>query len=54
MGVNEIGKKIGLTSGSMTIAVDRLEKRELVERRSDKEDRRARVVHLTPTGLEAD
>jgi MarR family transcriptional regulator, 2-MHQ and catechol-resistance regulon repressor len=52
MGVNEIGKKIALTSGSMTIAVDRLERRGLVERRTDKEDRRARVVHLTRTGLE--
>jgi len=27
-----------------------LERRGLVDRRSDSEDRRARVVHLTPTG----
>jgi MarR family 2-MHQ and catechol resistance regulon transcriptional repressor len=50
MGVNEIGKKVSLTSGSMTVAVDRLEKRGLLERRSDSEDRRARVVHLTQEG----
>jgi DNA-binding MarR family transcriptional regulator len=34
----------------MTIAVDRLEKRGLVERKGIKEDRRSRVVHLTDTG----
>jgi len=32
--VNEIGKKVLLTSGSMTVAVDRLEQRRLVERRA--------------------
>jgi MarR family 2-MHQ and catechol resistance regulon transcriptional repressor len=48
--VNEIGKKILLTSGSITVAVDRLEKRRLVERRAHGTDRRARVVHLTREG----
>ncbi len=48
--VNEIGKKILLTSGSITVAVDRLEKRELVERRAHGTDRRARIVHLTKDG----
>jgi len=48
--VNEIGKKILLTSGSITVAVDRLEKRGLVERRAHGTDRRARVVHLTREG----
>src|SRR5438105_15801329 len=48
--VNEIGKKILLTSGSITVAVDRLEKRELVERRAHGTDRRARIVHLTKEG----
>src|SRR4051794_17322302 len=50
LGVNKIGKKIALTSGSMTIAVDRLEKRGLVERRGAQGDRRARIVHLTDAG----
>src|SRR5256714_11734228 len=48
--VNEIGKKIQLTSGSITVAVDRLEARSLVERRAHGTDRRARVVHLTKEG----
>src|SRR5215211_9478946 len=48
--VNEIGKKILLTSGSITVAVDRLEKRRLVERRAHGTDRRARIVHLTMEG----
>jgi MarR family 2-MHQ and catechol resistance regulon transcriptional repressor len=48
--VNEIGKKILLTSGSITVAVDRLEKRELVERRAHGTDRRAKIVHLTMAG----
>jgi MarR family transcriptional regulator, 2-MHQ and catechol-resistance regulon repressor len=48
--VNEIGKKILLTSGSITVAIDRLEKRGLVERRAHGTDRRARIVHLTMKG----
>src|SRR6267378_3991050 len=48
--VNEIGKKILLTSGSITVAVDRLEAKELVERRAHGTDRRARIVHLTKEG----
>jgi|SRR4030095_307304 MarR family 2-MHQ and catechol resistance regulon transcriptional repressor len=48
--VNEIGKKVLLTSGSITVAVDRLETRALVERRAHGTDRRARIVHLTKEG----
>ena len=48
--VNTIGEKVNLTSGSISVAVDRLEKRGLVERRTDATDRRARVVHLTAAG----
>lgn len=48
--VNEIGKKVLLTSGSITVAVDRLEKKGLVERRAHGTDRRARIVHLTKAG----
>lgn len=50
MPVNAIGSLIRLTSGSITTAVDRLESKGLVERRNDPGDRRARVVHLTPSG----
>ena len=48
--VNVIGSKIRLTSGSISIAIDRLVEKRLVERRDDPDDRRARVVHLTPEG----
>ncbi|MDQ1639164.1 MAG: MarR family transcriptional regulator, and catechol-resistance regulon repressor [Pyrinomonadaceae bacterium] len=48
--VNEIGRKVLLTSGSITVAVDRLEKKGLVERRAHGTDRRARIVHLTREG----
>ena len=48
--VNEIGKKVLLTSGSITVAVDRLEARGLVERRASRDDRRAKIVHLTRAG----
>lgn len=48
--VNEIGRKVLLTSGSITVAVDRLEEQALVERRAHPTDRRARVVHLTAEG----
>src|SRR5947199_4956019 len=40
--VNEIGKKILLTSGSITVAVDRLEKRGLVEPGHDGPDMEGR------------
>jgi MarR family 2-MHQ and catechol resistance regulon transcriptional repressor len=48
--VNAIGCLVRLTSGSITAAIDRLESKGLVERRNDPDDRRARVVHLTPQG----
>ncbi|HSE20975.1 MAG TPA: MarR family transcriptional regulator [Pyrinomonadaceae bacterium] len=48
--VNEIGKKILLTSGSITVAIDRLEQKGLVERKAHGSDRRTRVVHLTTEG----
>jgi MarR family 2-MHQ and catechol resistance regulon transcriptional repressor len=48
--VNEIGRMVRLTSGSMTTAVDRLERKGMVERRNDPADRRTRVVHLTEAG----
>lgn len=48
--VNEIGRLVRLTSGSITTAVDRLERKGMVERRNDPADRRARVVHLTESG----
>src|SRR5712672_138025 len=48
--VNEIGRRIGLTSGAITAAVDRLETGGLVARAAHPTDRRTRVVRLTPPG----
>jgi MarR family transcriptional regulator, 2-MHQ and catechol-resistance regulon repressor len=50
LAVNDLGRKVSLTSGSITTAVDRLQARGLVERRNNDEDRRARTVHLTGAG----
>ena len=50
--INEIGRKVLLTSGSITVAVDRLESKSLVERRASGTDRRAKIVHLTKDGRE--
>jgi MarR family transcriptional regulator, 2-MHQ and catechol-resistance regulon repressor len=48
--ISEIQDKVMLASGSMTAAIDRLEKMKLVIRKSTAKDRRARVVQLTPEG----
>ena len=48
--VNAIGRRVDLTSGSITSAVDRLEAQGLVVRTADAEDRRTRLVSLTPMG----
>ena len=48
--ISEIQDKVRLASGSMTAAVDRLERLGLVVRTSSPSDRRARVVELTVRG----
>ena len=48
--VNTIGPKVELTPGSISVAVDRLEKRGLVKREMSRSDRRVHTVHLTPEG----
>lgn len=48
--VNVLGQKIRLTSGSISIAIDRLQEKGLVERKDDPADRRSRIVHLTAQG----
>src|ERR1700730_17494677 len=44
---SQIQEKVRLASGSMTAAVDRLEKLGLILRKSSPTDRRARVLELT-------
>jgi MarR family 2-MHQ and catechol resistance regulon transcriptional repressor len=47
--VNTIGPKVWLTPGSISVAVDRLEKKGLVKRKYT-DDRRVRLVELTAKG----
>ena len=46
----ELGRKLLKTGGNMTMVVDNLEKRGLVERVRDAADRRFLTVHLTAAG----
>jgi MarR family 2-MHQ and catechol resistance regulon transcriptional repressor len=48
--ISEIQAKVLLASGSMTAAVDRLEKKSLLVRKTTSSDRRARFLELTPEG----
>ena len=48
--VNTIGPMVDLTPGSISIAVDRLFAKGLVSRVESPEDRRIRIVALTPRG----
>ena len=48
--VNTLGGNLSLSSGSATAAIDRLEKKGLVRRAADVNDRRARIIHLTDSG----
>ncbi|MGH9597113.1 MAG: MarR family winged helix-turn-helix transcriptional regulator [Edaphobacter sp.] len=48
--ISAIGEKVLLASASMTSAIDRLERRGLVRRRSCTSDRRIRLVELTGEG----
>jgi MarR family transcriptional regulator, 2-MHQ and catechol-resistance regulon repressor len=50
--ISALGKKVLLSSGSMTAAVDRLENRSYVKRAATSSDRRACIVHLTEEGSE--
>lgn len=52
LAVKDLGEKVLLTSGSMTAAIDRLERRGWVVRGNDPADRRSRIVRLTADGTE--
>jgi MarR family 2-MHQ and catechol resistance regulon transcriptional repressor len=45
-----IGPKVNLTPGSISVAVDRLVAKDLVSRAESSQDRRVRMVALTPRG----
>src|SRR6476620_4909026 len=48
--VNVIGPKVNLTPGSISVAVDRLVAKGLASRAECSQDRRVRIVALTPRG----
>jgi MarR family transcriptional regulator, 2-MHQ and catechol-resistance regulon repressor len=48
--ITEIQGKVLLATGSMTAAIDRLEKKGLIKRGPAAGDRRAKVLRLTPEG----
>ena len=48
--VNAIGRNVMLTSGSITTAIDRLERKRFVRRQACPNDRRVTYVTLTTTG----
>lgn len=48
--IKELAEKLGIDSSAITGLVDRLEKEDLVERRVDRNDRRAFHVNVTPKG----
>src|SRR5438477_10134685 len=48
--VNVIGPKVNLTPGSISVAVDRLVAKGLASRAESPDDRRVRIVALTPRG----
>ncbi len=48
-----LAAKLDLESSSMTGLLDRLEKKGLIERRPDPDDRRGILIFLTPNGIAA-
>ena len=48
--MKELAQKIGVTTGTLTVAVDRLEKKNLMRRKPHATDRRSILIELTPQG----
>ncbi len=52
MKMKELAAKMGITTGTMTINIDKLEKTGYVERKPNEQDRRSTLVGLTSSGKE--
>ncbi len=50
---SELGRLVGLTSGSVTALLDRLERDGLIVREANPEDKRSSLVRATPAGRSA-
>lgn len=48
--MSELAKDCGFSTAAATVCIDRLEKKALIERKTDKTDRRKVIVALTLTG----
>lgn len=53
MAPKDLSTLLGVTSGTMTALLDRVEKAGFLKREHDPEDRRALLIHLTPAGAHA-
>lgn len=53
MNMKTLAQRLGVTTGTTTVTVDRLEKKEYAIRESLKEDRRVYLISLTPKGRQA-
>ncbi|CVK21077.1 MULTISPECIES: MarR family winged helix-turn-helix transcriptional regulator [Sporomusa] len=53
MNMKSLAQHLGVTTGTTTVTVDRLEKKEYARRQSVKEDRRVHLITLTPKGQQA-
>ena len=52
MRMKELATRLGVTTGTLTVAIDKLEKKGLVERKPHESDRRSWLVGLTAKGRE--
>lgn len=52
MRMKELAERLGVTTGTLTVGVDKLEKRGLVERKPHESDRRSWLIVLTKEGKE--
>jgi DNA-binding MarR family transcriptional regulator len=48
--MKELAERLGVTTGTLTVTVDRLEQKGLIERQPHETDRRSYRVILTPSG----
>lgn len=53
MNMKKLAERLGVTTGTTTVTVDRLEKKGYAIRGTTKEDRRAYIIQLTPAGKKA-
>ena len=51
--MKSLAQKLGVTTGTVTVTVDRLEKKEYAYRETTREDRRVNLISLTEKGLKA-